>query len=451
MGIIRSYFNKNTTLIKDNSTNNSRNPVFELSYGNSIVSRYIFQVDLDNLQEKISNNYILQNNILKHTIKIKNVISESKERIGSTFIDSIRGSNSTILIYPLNQNFEEGTGFDFIYNPTAYNNDFLNNTPANWYYSDNGITWAENGTFSSSTPSIVLDTQYLQNGSEDIELDVTEYINNILFSGGTNYGLGIAYSSNTENFNSNNRYVITFFSKYTQTFFEPFLETEYVQYINEDRYNFKLDEDNKLYLCSNKDIDTIGKVEIYDYQNNLYETIYPSGITMVKDKIWSIDLNISSDEYPDLVNFTDRWYYINNSKQYIYDQEFTLFLEDKFKNNQDEVSNYYFSFNGILYDEKIKRISEPRKIYLKGKRLYGNSIDTDLSFDKLEYRIYNEQAHSVEIEIIPWTPVHKIQNMFYFDLDTTWLIPQFYYIELRVTSNDYVIKTNNRIRFNIID
>ena len=101
MGILRSYFKKNTTLIKDNYTNNSRNPIIELSYGNSTYTRYIFQIDLENLQDKIINNNISASTIVRHTVKIKNVINESKDLIGGVFVESLRGSNSTILIYPL--------------------------------------------------------------------------------------------------------------------------------------------------------------------------------------------------------------------------------------------------------------------------------------------------------------------------------------------------------------
>lgn len=456
MSIIRSYFSKNTTLIKGNYSNNSRNPVFELSYGGSLsssstyISRYVFKIDLDNVIEKINDDKLFQSNITSHKIKIKNVISESKDLIGGLFIDAYRGSNATVLAFPLNENFVEGTGFDFIYNATAYNENFLNQTPANWYYRDSGVSWSENGIYSSLTPNIVLTTQYLQDGSEDLELDITNYINGILFSGNTNYGIGLAFSSNTESFTSENRYVITFFSKYTQTFYEPFLETEYDQTITDNRCDFKLDDNNKLYLISNKDLTSVNKVEIYDDDDTLVNTFLPSSITLVSKNVWGINLTISSDDYPDLINFTDKWYYTINSKSYTIDQEFTLFSPKHFNNNKDEISEYHFSFFGIKYNEKITRDSGVRKIMLKGKRLYGNSIEYDLAVDSIQYRIYNQQSNSIELQIIPWTDVNITSNGTYFELDPSWLIPQFYYIELRVIVNGYEIKTNNRIKFNIL-
>ena len=55
MSILRSYFLKNDTLISSNLSNNSQNPVTEISYGtlDAEVSRFIFDVDLTNLQDKI--------------------------------------------------------------------------------------------------------------------------------------------------------------------------------------------------------------------------------------------------------------------------------------------------------------------------------------------------------------------------------------------------------------
>ncbi len=456
MSIIRSYFSKNTCLIRDNLTNNSRNPVFELSYGNSqnsastVISRFVLQVDLSNLQEKITNQEILTQNIISHKIKIKNVISESQDKIGGVFHDARRGSNARLVIYPLEQDFSEGTGFDYIYNETAYNQEFLNQTPANWYYADSGVFWAQPGIYSGSTAPNILDVQHLQDGSEDLELDVTQYINDVLISGATHYGLGISYSANTETFTSNNRYVITFFSRNTQTYYEPYLETTFNQVLNENRSNFYLDEVNNLYFSPNKDITSVNKVEIYDHEDQLYASYPSSALTLVQKNIWSLPLTISSSAYPDLVNFIDKWYYTANGKQYTVDNEFTLFKYDYFRTKSKQVAEYYFSFHGILYNDKLTRTSGTRKINISGKRLYQNSVDCDLVYDTLEYRIYNQQSDSIQLEVIPWTAVNRLQDDIYFDLDPSWLVPQFYYIELRTVVNGYNIVLNNRIKFQVV-
>lgn len=76
MSIYRSYFKKNNTLIKYTTNNNSQNPVCELSYGtsNKQISRFIFDVDLTGLQNKINNGVLNKNNIVKHILHMTNTI-----------------------------------------------------------------------------------------------------------------------------------------------------------------------------------------------------------------------------------------------------------------------------------------------------------------------------------------------------------------------------------------
>jgi len=84
MSYVRSYLSKNNTIIKDNQTNNSQNPVTELLYGteNKIVSRFIFDIDLSNLQAKIASGIINPQRMIKHVLHMTNTISYAQEYIG---------------------------------------------------------------------------------------------------------------------------------------------------------------------------------------------------------------------------------------------------------------------------------------------------------------------------------------------------------------------------------
>jgi len=86
MSIYRSYFLKNNTLISNNVTNNSQNPVTEVSYGtvDKRVSRFIFDVDLTNLQSRILNGFINPNRILRHVLHMTNTISYAQQYLGKT-------------------------------------------------------------------------------------------------------------------------------------------------------------------------------------------------------------------------------------------------------------------------------------------------------------------------------------------------------------------------------
>ena len=59
MSILRTYFNKDAVIVKDSCVNTGRNPIAELFHGGSTdfnkltYSRYIFNLDLTDLQNKI--------------------------------------------------------------------------------------------------------------------------------------------------------------------------------------------------------------------------------------------------------------------------------------------------------------------------------------------------------------------------------------------------------------
>jgi hypothetical protein len=55
MSIYRTYLAKQATLIYQNSTNNSQNPVLEIVRNYDIYSRYIFSIDLTDLRNNVIN------------------------------------------------------------------------------------------------------------------------------------------------------------------------------------------------------------------------------------------------------------------------------------------------------------------------------------------------------------------------------------------------------------
>ena len=84
MSLHRSYFSKNDTILYNSYTNTGRNPVVELFYGNvdNIISpvgftRFIFDVDIDDLQKKVSSGEISTgcSYNLTHKLKMTNTSS----------------------------------------------------------------------------------------------------------------------------------------------------------------------------------------------------------------------------------------------------------------------------------------------------------------------------------------------------------------------------------------
>jgi hypothetical protein len=156
--IFRSYFKKQATLIKNSYTNSSRNPIIELSYGNSLntatteVSRYVFNIDLDKLQEKLSSNTLTQNTIQSHVLKIKNCIALNDGYIGVDFLTSKRASGFDLAFIGLTESFDEGTGYDYVYNDRLFREVELNKSAANWYNRKNPqVNWTQPGVFLNDT------------------------------------------------------------------------------------------------------------------------------------------------------------------------------------------------------------------------------------------------------------------------------------------------------------
>ena len=107
MSVFRSYFKKNNTLIKFINSNNSQNPVCELSYGtpDKQVSRFIFDVDLSSLEDKIQNGILSKNMIVKHVLHMTNTIRNSEEYVGkkSYLYNTERASSFDLEFYNINQ------------------------------------------------------------------------------------------------------------------------------------------------------------------------------------------------------------------------------------------------------------------------------------------------------------------------------------------------------------
>ena len=79
MSIYRSYFDKSDVIIQNSYTNTAQNPVVELFFGRvdniltpSGFSRYLFDLDLTDLQQQVNNGFISTgcSDNIRHTLKM---------------------------------------------------------------------------------------------------------------------------------------------------------------------------------------------------------------------------------------------------------------------------------------------------------------------------------------------------------------------------------------------
>ena len=310
--VIRTYFDKNNTIVSSQSVNTGLNPVTELFYGGAAgmekFSRFLFHFDETRLRNLYTGGTYTDITKLKHTLRLTNTASFDTGLLNGTMETKKRASSFDLITFKINQDWDNGVGYDYAIPILIGGDDAYANTASNWVNAQTGISWANGtGVYSASPTSITVATQHFDKGNENIEMDITDYVNGVL-TGDTNYGLGIAYARGYEQMTNGTLQYVGFFTNNTQTFYEPFIETIYENYITDDRNNFVLDKPNKLYLYVNVNgnpinLDTKPSVDV----NDGYSSYTPSQVNHVSKGVYSIDLIVNSaDGTPDTI-WEDKW------------------------------------------------------------------------------------------------------------------------------------------------
>jgi hypothetical protein len=456
MCIYKSYFEKNNTIISDSRINTAKNQVSEIVYGGipNIHSRYIFKINLDNLISKIETQEIDDDKIISHRLILYNTINDLNKYIGADFNKEVvkrkRASSFQLILFDIDEDWHEGSGYDITFNPLSLKNP-KNTSPSNWFDKKTNEDWYFNGIYSGDTYNII-DVIDFDNGDENIDVDITEYINNIIYNGYENNGLGLAFRYDIEQTLDDTLYSVAFHTKYTNTIYEPHLVTTFNTTILDDRNNFKLDHLNKLYFYAKNgqnflDITPI-KVNIYNNKYQLIEVFDQNDIVKQTKGIYYIEFELRSDENVDSVLYSDEWEFeLNNeikkieNEFYLIENGYNFYIQNVLSKN---ILN--LTLRGILNKQKIKRGQE-LIIDIIIKKLYNQ--DNSMPFD-FEYRIYIPQSGKTELEIIPFTKINRAPNKYFILMDTTIFIPSTYRIQVKLNNVDYTLNFEE-IEFTIID
>ena len=108
---------------------------------------------------------------------------------------------------------------------------------------------------------------------------------------------------------------------------------------------------------------------------------------------------------------------------------------------------YGYSVSGIKEDEKISQ-GETRKVFISTRVPY--TTDEQVLLDNLQYRLYVTQG-TTQIEVIPWSTVNMSFTQNYLLLDSSWMIPNEYYLDIKATSNQQVDTYRKAIKFQIVN
>jgi hypothetical protein len=486
MSLHKSYFNKSNTIVYNSYTNTCRNPVVELFFGRAEniqlplgFSRYIFDIDITELQNKISDGVISTNCGIgmSHTLRMTNTSSFDKELINDTTSDGRRRATSFDLILfripkysGSPQPWDSGVGYDYYdFNVKIESDKSFSQRPSNWYQRTTIKNWGTNGLYDNTNSQsgtginysaiTIVDTQHFEFGNEDIEFDMTNEINSVL-SGGTtgSTGWGVAYVPQVENITGmTESYSVGFFSPYTQTFYEPYLETNYYDLILDNRNAFYCENDNNLYLYVYDNgvpinFDSNPIVDILDVNGDLVPGFTGLTTCLVTVGVYKVEVNnIPCADAPCL--YYDLWkgLSINGISLDNQENEFALLVKKGRYTVGTTTENpklYGFDFDGIKQNEKVLN-SDIRKINVTIKQAY-TSKET-LNNVQAFYRIYVREGANTEVQVQDWTRINRTTDGHYFVFDTKDKIPNEYFVDIKVKTDRNIETFKRELQFQIVN
>jgi hypothetical protein len=497
MSILRSYIDKNNTIVSNSYVNTGRNPVIELNFGASDLvvpnfgySRLLFNLDLSLLEQNIESGVISTGCTtgMTHTLKMTNTSSFDNELLNTVMSNQRRRATSFDLILfripnvsgntgnP--QEWDEGVGYDYSdfnlaknsaqggMSPLTYvDSRAFSTRPSNWYQTTTISGWSQSGVYSNTNNGTVnysgltiVARQHFELGNEDVDMNMSDEINGILNGSITGVtGWGLAYLPQIENITGlTDSYSVAFFSRHTQTFYQPYLLTNYNDLIQDDRNQFLKNQTNKLYLYiyQNGDfvnLDNNPTVRIEDRNGDavtgmaslstclrtkgVYEVVVPNGFT-----------GATPCQYYDVWSgLTINGQSIPNITNQFVLQEYSAGIQ--IGSISKEPQKFGFDFYGILQNEQILN-SDIRKVGVTIKKAYtAQQMLLDVS---ASYRVYVKEG-TTEVQVQDWTPINRTPNEYYFIFDMRDKLPNQYYVDIQVNTSGERDTYKKQLTFNIVN
>jgi len=509
MGILRTYFDKDTTLIRDSYVNTGRNPIVELFHGGSLkaeevkYSRYIFDLNFNEILKRVNSKDIPYVSGMTHTLKMTNTSCFDQEQLCKTVSSCVgdikRATCFELILFEVPESWCEGNGYDYTQTivSCAEGDKVYCEGPANWFvrgdvttcWSNEGVyatdpsNWCASATTSGTSgtticsggTNLIIATQHFNFGNENVCIDITDYINGLILSGytGLTYGLGLAFKPSLEQAPLEDAEYVGFFSRETNTVFEPFLETKWNDRISDDRNKFYLNKSNNICLYVNAGGQntnaTFSGVDVYDQNDDLFTTIPSSGITQITRGVYCINLTVDDNPtsgYCGNIQFRDVWKDVTVGTKNLGNVELDFIVLDDTDyyrigstnsananglgvGSASNMSIYDYDFNvvGIKRKEKIKR-GDTRRVNVNVRIPY--TYDQTALLDKVYYRIFIKEGGHIQIDYIDWQEVSRTPDGNFFLVDTFWFIPNDYFIEIKIEFGGEVRIYGDIIPFEVV-
>jgi hypothetical protein len=311
-------------------------------------------------------------------------------------------------------------------------------------------------TLSANTISLnsyFYSSQHFDLGNEDIDMDITDIVNDWLSGGSVNNGIGIAYRRDFELFSTDTRYISSFFTSHTNTAYKPTLEVSYNQTFKDDRSDVTNNRRCKLFLYTFSGNNPVNFYSASTVSIQTYGGVPVPGLsaltpTQVETGVYYVDVWMSAatkgQQYRDIWNGVT---FNPGYDQQNYTQFFTI--QDNFYfTNVPNVNNYAISTYG-LDNNSIINTNEIIRVYADLRVNF--STNPPKNHYDLQYRIVMNNQESV----IPWTSFNQAMlnkcMTNYFVLDTSWLLHnQTYEVQLRMNELGTIRVLPEKIKFRVL-
>ena len=476
--MIRHFFlDKTNTIIENNRQNFGLNPILSISYGDGLT-RGLIHFDVEPIKELIRNKTFCDIEKLIFRLKMTNCFSVAGfpyeiEKIHGIDKKGERAASCDLMLFELPCDFDEGCGFDFYNDFWIHDCKSFTTEGSTWKNARSGFPWKsafemlenynerqdpggiyslekleeEYNNFLEGKKSIVVGTQHFDFGQENLSIDITKYVIDCI-EGKHNHGLCLAFTPTYEKMKKDNMFIIDFFNDHTNTFFHPYVEVIYDEYVLDNRQSFTISKENKLYLYvyddglpTNLDKLPICKIEEQEFEVKqaskgvYYAIIPPNSIELYKDTM-----------------YYDIWSEIVLNGQKMDDVEMEFVALDKSNkilignnsNIKKEIVPYVY---GINDNEELSR-NEIREINVDFREKYNSEKKTIINTS--EYRLYIKDGNR-EINIIDFQPIEVGYLNNFFLLYTEDLIPNKYFIDIKLSTGREMLYFKDVLHFNIIN
>lgn len=279
--------------------------------------------------------------------------------------------------------------------------------------------------------NIIVGEQHFDFGQENLSIDITGYVKQIINGDIKNHGLCLAFAPLFESTEMDLSQYVGFFTDHTNTFFHPYVEMISDNAINDDRNAFCIGQTNHLYLYANIDGEPVNldQLPICEIDG------IPVKVEQVKKGAYAAEIK------PDEVNLEagtvayDSWSGMSLNGAKIDDMEMEFEVMPINRKIQvgvltDDSKNMVPYINGINDDEKLNR-GETRVLNVDFRKRYSTD-EKHLVFNA-DYRLYvKDGKKNREYDVINYTPIERGFLNNFFIIYTEDLIPNTYYIDIRL-------------------